>query len=166
MKTPDISLNDIDFTLRATVPVRSVLFKLEPLGIGTNQQESLLSFLVGTSRAHAVGPRRLVREVLSRHDPSIATLPSSAFFQRLSGTINGLGVHAETFVRIFERLTGHKALSHLTMLPWRNLLPRNGNGLLARHPRWCPACLQTMIADDQIGYTNQALGFRSALRWR
>lgn len=112
-----------------------------------------MSLLIRTSRAHAVSPRRLVREVLSAHDPAIATLPSSAFFQRLAGTISGLGIYADMFATTMGRLTGHEDLGHLTMLPWRNLLPRNGNGLLTRHPRWCPACLRRMIeCDDEVNY--------------
>lgn len=148
-----LDLGDADFTLRAALPARSVLFRLSPVGTGSDQQEGLLSLLIRTSRAHAVSPRRLVREVLSAHDSVIAALPSSAFFQRLAGTINGLGIYADTFATTMGRLTGHEDLGHLTMLPWRNLLPRNGNGLLTQHPRWCPACLRrTIECDDEVNY--------------
>lgn len=123
------------------VPPRSVLFSLSPKGVGTPDQESLLSFLVRTSRAHAVSPRRLISEVFGAVDPAISKLAYAAFFSSLAGTMNGLGHYAKLFVSATERLTGLQDLRYLTLLPWQDLFPHNGQGLLARRPRWCPACL-------------------------
>jgi len=123
------------------VPPRSALFSLSPIGVGTPHQESLLSLLVRTSRAHAVSPRHLVGEVLGAADTAIAKLADTKFFSIDAGTVNGLGQYAELFVSAAERLTGHQNLGYLTLLPWQDLFPYNGQGLLARHPRWCPACL-------------------------
>jgi transposase len=39
-------------------------------------------------------------------------------------------------------------LHHLTLLPWQDLFPHNSQGLLARHPRWCPACLEEQCRED------------------
>lgn len=123
------------------VPPRSALFSLSPTGVGTPHQESLLSLLVRTSRAHAVSPRRLISEVFGAVDPAISKLTYAGFFSSLAGTVNGLGHYAKLFVSATEWLTGLQDLHHLTLLPWRDLFPHNGQGLLARHPRWCPACL-------------------------
>lgn len=123
------------------IPPRSALFSISPIGIGTPDQESLLSLLVRTSRAHAVSPRHLISEVFGAANPAISKLAYAGFFSSLAGTVNGLGHYAELFVAATERLTGLQDIRYLTLLPWQDLFPHNGQGLLARHPRWCPACL-------------------------
>lgn len=123
------------------IPPRTELFRPEPLGVGTAHQESLLSYLVRVSHAHGVNPRLLVKYVLAEHTPRIAQIATKAFFQTLSGTINGLSSYAETFADVFGALTLRPELRQLTMLPWKGLFPHNGQGLLARRPRWCPICL-------------------------
>lgn len=139
---PFMDLEDaLDHQQLPHMPPRSALFSLSPIGVGTPYQESLLSFLVRTSRAHAVSPRRLISEVFGAVDPAISKLAYAGFFRSLSGTVNGLGRYAKLFVPTTERLTGLQDLRHLTLLPWQDLFPHNGQGLLARHPRWCPACL-------------------------
>lgn len=123
------------------VPPRSRLFSLSPVGICTAEQESLISLLVRTAHAHSVSPRELISRVFPGVEPAISELAYSTFFSRYAGTINGLGRYAELFVAAMGKLTGQAGLHYLTMLPWQGLLPHNGQGLLARHPRWCPECL-------------------------
>jgi len=134
------------------IPPRSVLFSLSPAGVGTPQQESLLSLLVRTSRAHNVSPRLLIKEVFGVMNSAISKPCCTDFFSIDTGTVNGLGRYAEMFVSTMERLTAHQNLRHLTMLPWQGLFPFNGQGLLARRPRWCPACLyqQHLSGQDTI----------------
>lgn len=88
---------------------------------------------------------------------AISKLAYAAFFIGHAGTVNGLGHYAGLFVSATERLTGRQNLHYLTLLPWHGLFPHNGQGLLARHPRWCPACL----------YQQRLLGQVTAfpLRW-
>jgi hypothetical protein len=107
-------------------------------------------FLVRTSRAHAIGPRQLVRDVLAEIDPGITRIASAAFFRRLSVTVNGLGAYAERFVAVLERATGQSGLRHLTMLPWKGLFPHNGQGCLVRRPQWCPACLAENLMSGEV----------------
>lgn len=123
------------------VPPRSRLFSLPPVGVGSTQQESLISLLVRTAYAHSVNPRELIGKVFPAAEPAISELAYSTFFTQYAGTINGLGRYAELFMAAMEKLTGQAGLRHLTMLAWQDLLPHNGQGLLARHPRWCPVCL-------------------------
>lgn len=143
-------LDETDLGAPMAMPARSVLFSLQPQGVGAAHQESLLSLLVRTSHAHAVSPRLLIRDVFAQIDPSIARLSTAAFFQRLAGTVNGLGKYAEMFVSAAVELTGQPNLRHLTMLPWRDIFPHNGQGLLARHPRWCPVCLHDQKRKGEI----------------
>jgi hypothetical protein len=134
-----------DFSLGLSLPARSILFSLSPEGFGTSRQESLLSFLVRTSRAHAIGPRQLVRNVLAEIDPGITPIASVVFFRRLSATVNGFGTYAERFVAALECATGQSGLRHLTLLPWKHVFPHNGQGCLFRRPQWCPVCLAENI---------------------
>jgi hypothetical protein len=140
---------DKDCQAIARVPPRSVLFSLPLVGFGTPQQESLLSLIVRTSRAHAVSPRRLIGTVFGKAKPAIGKLDYSTFYRSLAGTVNGMGQYAWLFVSAMEELTGRPGLGRLTMLPWKGVFPHNGQGLLARHPRWCPVCLyrQRLLGD-------------------
>jgi len=131
----------LDLQRAITTPARSRLFLLAPEGVGTPNQEGLLSLLVRTCHAHAVNPRLVIRDIFPEAEPSIGSIPTAAFYQRLAGTMNGLGKYAELFVTAMEKLTGRSDLRSLTMLPWQDLFPHNGQGLLARHRRWCPVCL-------------------------
>lgn len=137
----DLSGGDPFVASVPAVPPRSRLFSLPPAGTGSAQQESLISLLVRTAYAHSVNPRELIGKVFPAAEPAVSELAYSTFFTQYAGTINGLGRYAELFVAVMEKLTGQAGLRHLTMLPWQDLLPHNGQGLLARHPRWCPVCL-------------------------
>lgn len=128
------------------IPPRTRLYALTPVGLGTPMQESLLSFVVRTAHAHSVNPRRLIATVFSEAAPAFADLAYATFFTKLAGTANGLGQYAELFAGAAERLTGKEGLRQLSMLPWRGLFPHNGQGLLARQPRWCPACFAEQIS--------------------
>lgn len=124
-----------DFQLSVNVPPRSRLFSLTPGGAGTPDQEGLLSLLVRTCHSHALNPRLVIRDIFFEAEPSIRRIPTAAFYQRLAGTMNGLGKYAELFVAAMEKLTGRTDLRVLTMLPWQDLFPHNGQGLSARHRR-------------------------------
>ncbi|OIQ97594.1 hypothetical protein GALL_203530 [mine drainage metagenome] len=134
-------IGDPDFGAPTPIPPRSRLFSLPPIGVGTPRQESLLSFIVRTSRAHAVNPRGLIHQVFVESEPAIGKLAYAGFYKRFAGTINGLGKYAEQFVATMEHLTGQTSLGHLTLLQWKDVFPHNGQGLLSRYPRWCPICL-------------------------
>lgn len=100
-----------------------------------------MSLLIRTCHAHAVNPRLVIRDIFPEAEPSIGNIPTAAFYQRLAGTMNGLGRYADLFVTAVEELTGMPNLRNLTLLPWQNLFPHNGQGLLVRHRQWCPVCL-------------------------
>jgi len=123
------------------MPARSKLFSLAPDGAGTPDQEGLLSLLVRTCHAHAVNPRLVIRDIFPAVEQKIRSIPTAAFYQHLAGTMNGLSKYAELFVPVMEKLTGRTDLWGLTMLPWQDLFPHNGQGMLARQRRWCPMCL-------------------------
>jgi len=148
----ELDETDFDPEDRAGRPVvadRSTLYNMEPIGLGTPEVEGLRSYLVRLSRSHGICVRHMVRGVLTRADPRIGSVSNSAFLRVGAGTLNGLGDHATRFAAALETLTTRRGLSHLTMLPWRDLFPRNGAGLLARSPQWCSACLREAVIDER-----------------
>lgn len=130
---------------------RSRLFSLKPYDFGGPNQESLLSYLNRLSYAHGVNPRLLVKYVLAEQNPRIAQIATKAFYQTLSGTMNGLGFYAEVFSDALQSATTRQDLGNLTLLKWKDLFPPNGQALLARHPQWCPGCLYDWGRDTSIG---------------
>lgn len=123
-----------------TLP-RSRLFGLGPIGIGTPECESLISYLVRLARAHCLAPRNLIRlEFMWRYSKQEG-IRSSGFFKDYSKTLNSVGEYASGFVRLTEELTGRNDLRYLTMQPWRGVIPEVGTGLLATAPKWCGHCL-------------------------
>lgn len=102
--------------------------------------EGLLSWIVGLAQAHCVGPRTLMRHLLSNSEEYRRLWSVSTFFDRDCGTINGHGRYADMMV---ELIGDGQPVSpeRMTLLPLAKLLPRNGEGFLGRSPRWCHACL-------------------------
>jgi transcriptional regulator with XRE-family HTH domain len=102
--------------------------------------EGLLSWVVGLAQAHCVSPRTLVRHLLSCSDEYRKLWSVSTFFDRDIGTVNGLGRYASMMVALIG-LGQTAQLQGMTLLSLAELFPRNGEGFLARNPRWCHMCL-------------------------
>ncbi|MCX7171967.1 MAG: TniQ family protein [Proteobacteria bacterium] len=126
------------------LPPRSRLFNLPPIGLGTDRVEGLVSYLVRLARAHSVNPRLLVKTEFVMV-PGLEGMTHAAFFDRYAGTLDGLSRYAELFSATIGQLVGRDDLRFLTLLPLGQLLPANGQGLLAGRARWCPICLEEMI---------------------
>lgn len=131
---------------------RSILYNLEPIAMGTPDVEGLRSYVVRLARSHGITVRHMVRRVLAVADPAMGAIANSAFLRVGAGTVNGLGDHSVRFAAALEALTTREGLQRLTLLPWRDLLPRNGAALLARRPQWCAACLHQALADGREIY--------------
>lgn len=125
----------------SALPPRSYLFSLPPKGKGTPHQESLISYFLRLCHAHSVNPRHMLSKVLAVTEPDLAGLFFPTFFAQSANTVNGLSLYAKLFSSVLNKLTARPDLSYLTMLPWQHLLPRIGQSLLAKRPRWCPRCL-------------------------
>ena len=133
-------------------PKRSTLVHLEPIYSDVGMGEGLLSFITRIANAHCVNPRRLVAHVYGQAFPEIKKLSYPSFYNYMAGTINGLGKYANLFVNATQDLAGHHDLRTLTMLPWANLLPFNGMGLLSKKRRWCSACISDWVKGKKTVY--------------
>lgn len=122
-------------------PQRSRLFALDPIGIGTSDCEGLISYLERLARAHSVETRLLIRSEFDRYCGHLGGMRYANFFDDRARTIHGTGTYAETFADAAAALTMREDMGFLTMLPWRGVVPAIGNGLVARYPKWCKACL-------------------------
>jgi hypothetical protein len=132
---------------------RSLLYNLLPKFLGTQHQESLLSYLVRLARAHCLSPRDLIKHVLGADEAQIKSLVCNSFYAEYSGPINGLGFYAKLFSRILNKLTARDDLQLLTMLPWEDVIPAQSEGFLARCPRWCPMCYGDQLQNEGDTYT-------------
>ena len=124
------------------MPRRSILYCLEPIGLGTATVESLTSYMVRLSFEQSIAVKDLVTSHLmvgfSRdyfHSPR-GTRSSS--WARASRAINGVGVWARDAVSSLQSLVQRPDLHFLTMLPCADVIPPRG--LLKDSREWCSAC--------------------------
>lgn len=127
---------------------RTLLYKIEPANaVG---REALTSYIVRLSRRHMLNPRILVQKVFAQVDRRIKDVVNNRFYTKDGRTINALGLYARMFAGVVGTLTGRDDIEQLTMLPWQDVLPENGEALLARAPKWCPFCFAEQARS--IGY--------------
>ncbi len=119
-----------------TLPTRSRLYSLVPMGIGSSLVESVTSYMMRIADAHAVSSGILIREEIF---PNLIACPKHLAFAALH-SLNGLGPCFAQWVGILEILTARNDLRALTLLPWRGVLA--ADGVLRRYRAWCPHCYQ------------------------
>jgi len=130
---------------------RSRLYSLTPIGDAGWLKEGLRSYIIRLARAHRLSPRRLLRNVFGGASPKIADVVCNRFYIRDGGTVDGLGSYAQLFSDIVSQLTLRDDIADLTLQGWRDLLPKNGEGTLTKHPCWCPLCLG--LQRDLLGHS-------------
>ncbi|WMY11103.1 TniQ family protein [Paraburkholderia phenoliruptrix] len=128
---------------------RSMLNPVAPIGIGTPDVESMVSYFCRVAMSHCISANDLGREVVRtmRWD-------YSSRFRWFHVQMSGMSEAAENWVYALSKLTGVSELESLTLLPLRGVvamsLPRIASA------RWCPCC----IAEDRT--TNRKPYFRLA----
>ncbi|MBR8840006.1 MAG: TniQ family protein [Stigonema ocellatum SAG 48.90 = DSM 106950] len=130
---------------KPTIPPRSRLYCLEPIGVGSEYVESLTGYVARLAQQHCVTPRQLL---LTEIAPHLARLKNRLNYQpetvsKVFGidmckpAANGTGLTAAYLVEALSALTKRNDLHKLSLLNWA-LLPKRG---LLRHQRaWCPSC--------------------------
>jgi len=140
------------------LPPRSLLYALEPIGIGAAFVESLSSYVARLAEAHLVSVGDIVGLVLS-DVPNLkgAVLSPAAKASRRGGhgfrvcsyTVNGVTARALTWVQALEAATGRHGLQYLTVFPFRHALPDH---LFHRHRAWCSLCYEDWRLNSQTVY--------------
>src|SRR6266487_2851742 len=128
-----------DLTL-PPIPERSVLFSLEPVGLGTPWVESLTSYIARLASAHAVFPGVLMNKLLEalvqgRHSGILHISQG-----KKTNLLNATGLRATLAVQFLETLTMRSDLRHLTLLAWSEILCLRG--LVRLTKAWCPQCYE------------------------
>jgi len=143
-----------DFKIPSTaIPARSRLISLKPIGIGTSRAEALLSYITRLAEKHVVQPKMLIKNILVPETEIQRNFSYTSFELKDSRTVNSYTKYSHCFSSALEKLTGQKNLSHLTFLPWKDLLDQKGSKLLRDHVAWCPECLGEMdSSEDGIYY--------------
>ena len=139
-----------------TLPPRSRLYSLAPIGIGSFQVEGVTSYMMRIADAHAVSPGTLIREEICPH---LTACPKRLSFAALH-SLNGSGPCFVQWVEILESLTARNDLRALTLLPWRGVL--SGDGVLRRYRAWCPRCYEECRDHESAVYWNTAITAESA----
>jgi len=149
---------------------RSVLYQIEPRGLGTPDCESLVSYLGRLAEAHCLAVGHLLMYVIGPVLQQNQGLKPILWLSR-GASVNGVAPLARSCLDSLQILTGRPNLDCLTFLPWAGIL--TWPGLLRKIRAWCPRCLfawhtqnsplyeplswacseVTMCADHQIALT-------------
>jgi transcriptional regulator with XRE-family HTH domain len=124
-------------------PLRSRLYSLVPLGMGTPLVESLSCYINRLAWTYRISPRVLLAQEIVSHLSGSYHFGSSyhllaAFCRSWAMSINGAGATAADWSDTLERLTMRADLRGLTSYQWAAGLPPQG--LLHKTPAWCPVC--------------------------
>jgi hypothetical protein len=142
-----------------TVPPRSRLFAMAPIGIGTPGAEGLISYIIRLAEAYSVSPRRLILEEFAKVRTELAMYRRhGSIFHCNARSINGLHQFSAMFADVIDTLCGIGTARYMTLIPLGRLLPFNGK-LLASSPRWCPACYAEMLKSTRVLYQPLAWSF-------
>lgn len=132
-----------------SLPARSRLFHLEPIGIGTFHIESLTSYIARLAAEHCVSSRKLLCvEALNPIGKATEYYRTSPHFSAYQ--INGMGGFVEVTVAAFEQLTLREDLRYMTLQTWGNSL--SYQQLLRKKRAWCTHCYEERLRDGEPPY--------------
>jgi len=120
------------------IPERSVLFSLEPVGVGTPWVESLTSYIARLASAHAVFPGVFMNKLLEPLVPGRHSHLLHISQGTKTNLLNATGLRATFAVEFLESLTMRSDLRHLTLLVWSEILCLRG--LVRLTKAWCQEC--------------------------
>jgi hypothetical protein len=90
---------------KLSIPSRSRLYQLEPVGIGTPLVESLTGYISRLAEAHCVTPKALISRELVSFIPKTYKTTNLFEMRSLTGALNGIGTMALDLVTVLESLT-------------------------------------------------------------
>ena len=142
---------------RSPFPRRSLLYSLEPIGVGTAFVESLSGYVARLAEAHSVSVGDLVGLLSAVPNLKGALLPATAKagrggghgFRVCSYTVNGVTDRAIRWVHALEVATSRHDLQYLTLVPFRRALPDH---LFHRYRAWCSLCYEHWRLNGQAVY--------------
>ena len=150
MLNDDLEIYDSCDLEKPTVPLRSRLYHLEPIGIATPYVESLTSYIARLAEAHCLTPKLLLEREINSSSTQSSKRNNLFGIRQYSGEINGRGETAAKLVNLLEKVTLKENLKFLTLLSWSEIFPRKK--LIKTTRFWCPFCYQDFVAQNQPVY--------------
>src|SRR5262249_21933986 len=141
------------------VQPRSLLYALEPIGIGTPGVESLTGYVARLAEAHAVSVGDLMGRVLSPlAGPPLIALgrymqqhrAHAHGFQARASAFNNSGNSARRLIAALERATRRTALRFLTLVPFSGVFSQQQVSWTTR--AWCAQCYDDWRRQEAILY--------------
>jgi TniQ len=129
-------------------PVRSRLFRIPPVAVGTRNCESLCSLIARLADAHVVAPRDIVRYLVPGFD--IASRG-----QLVGQSILGIGWAADAMAAAVTEGMMMSSIHLCTLVRWRGHI--HERGLIKPRRAWCAGCF-----DDQA---SAGAPVHEPLRW-
>jgi hypothetical protein len=138
-----------------TIPPRSRLYHLRPIGIGTPYVESLTGYIARLAEEHCLSTGILVLSEIA------SFLKEGYIFNGKEGgldqifanqtkALNGMGKWVVNLIEALEALTFNNDLRFMTMLTWVQVLPNRN--LLRPVRAWCPHCYEHWRTNNEIIY--------------
>lgn len=123
------------------IPLRTVLYNLEPIGLGTPYIESLTSYISRLAINHNVHVSTLINKVIGPNlqKSYLAEKFSNGLVPIRYSLINGISTINIEFVEALERLTGRNDIQHMSFKNWEGIFSVN---IVTNKRRWCPVCLE------------------------
>lgn len=125
---------------------RSALHALEPIGLGTGEVESLLSYFCRLAVSHSTSTLSLSRAIAQRFEHDVQEQ-----FDWYHRQLSGMGEAALTWSGALSALTSVPRLDRLTFLPWRGVIAQNGLPIVSKG-QFCPQCLAEDLASGRTPY--------------
>lgn len=133
---------------------RSILYNIEPIGIGSKYVESLTSYITRIAYEHNITVGDLIKNLIALQINKKYLIRSSTYggnrFYDGAKTINGYMENSNDLVMVMETLIFRNDLSILTLDRWRDFIPLRN--LLKESLSWCPECIQSWQSGLKVYY--------------
>lgn len=115
-----------------------LLFDLKPIGIGSLQTESLLSYISRIANVNSISLRDII--TIIKKEYSYGSIKANRISLARYCNINGLGDFAKVFSDAISALSSNDDIRYLTMLTWMEVI--SARKLIRNSAAWCPYCYQ------------------------
>src|SRR5215469_6935664 len=144
----------LDVTI-PSIPPRSRLYCLEPMGVGSSSVECLTSYIARLAKEHCVTLKTLLTRVIFPSQGQDFTkrdhyIHLSSFWDQNCPSLNGSSSMASHWVAVMQSLTMCDSLRFLTMLTWSEVIAVNK--VVRRRKAWCPTCYDEWRQAHQVLY--------------
>ncbi|MFC0416996.1 TniQ family protein [Cytobacillus solani] len=131
---------------------RSILYSVEPIGVGTPYVEGLASYISRLAINHNVSMSVLITEVITQNINIVYLKNEQNKGSILSDTnrfINENSLITLEFTNTIAKLTNRRDIHYLTMINWKGIF---NNNIRETSRKWCPSCLNQMLFKSEVVY--------------